>query len=293
VISDAAELGYEVLSVSGGEPFLYAGLGDVLRCARACGMRTTVTTNGYFLDPRHMDLLCDHVDVLAISLDGPREMHNTIRGSPQAFDRLCAGLEHVRASNLTFGFIHTLTLESWVHLVWLAEFAVENGAQLLQIHPLELAGRAEGLLKQLVTPGDVLSKAYLLSVALASKYSGVMNIQLDLLHRDQILKAPELIYAGPSSGSDATSDPTPLGVIVLEPDGALVPITYGFSRRYQICDVKYDTLATAWPGYEQETHRLFRQLCETLFQRLIQPDAPPLFNWHEQIAAQSHRGASI
>jgi organic radical activating enzyme len=41
-------MGYQVVSISGGEPFLYRRLADLLRHARALGMQTTVITNGYF-----------------------------------------------------------------------------------------------------------------------------------------------------------------------------------------------------------------------------------------------------
>lgn len=292
VVSDAARMGYGVLSVSGGEPFLYPGLSDVLRRARAFGMRTTVTTNGYFIDPRHMEPLRGCIDVLAISLDGPPEIHNRMRASPQAFDRLCAGLEYLRTSGMNFGFIHTLTRESWIHLLWLADFAAENGARLLQLHPLELAGRAELGLKDLTAADDVLSKVYLLSVALACKYSGVMTIQTDVLHRDHVLANPGLIYAGATKPDwEQTVPALLLGVVVLEADGALVPLTYGFSRRYQICNVKEQTLAAAWPAFLQDTYTSFRQLCHGVFEELVAPGAQPLFNWHEQIAAQSHHGS--
>jgi MoaA/NifB/PqqE/SkfB family radical SAM enzyme len=287
VVSDGARMGYQVLSISGGEPFLYSGLSDVLRRARASGMRTTVTTNGYFLDPRYLDPLIGYVDVLAISLDGPPEIHNRMRGSPQAFDRLCAGMTHLRASGINFGFIHTLTNESWIHLLWLAEFAAKNGARLLQLHPLELAGRAETTLKQFAAEGDVLSKIYLLYAALACKYDGVMNIQMDLLHRDQVLAAPELIYAG-AEKYDGDIPALQLGVVVLEPDGALVPLTYGFSRRYQICNVKERMPETAWPNFLAANYGSFRQLCREVFDELVRPDAEPLFNWHERIDARSH-----
>jgi MoaA/NifB/PqqE/SkfB family radical SAM enzyme len=289
VLSDAARMGYQVLSVSGGEPFLYRGLSDVLRRAHELGMRTTVTTNGYFLDPRHIEPLLDCLDVLAISLDGPPEIHNRIRASPLAFDRLCAGLEHLRASALNFGFIHTLTRESWIHLLWLADFAAENGARLLQLHPLELAGRAEQSLKEFAPADDVLSKVYLLSVALAGKYSGVMTIQTDLLHREQILADPELVYAGAAKDDWEHAVPALLlGVVVLEPDGAVVPLTYGFSRRYRICNAKEQTLVAAWPDFLQDTYPSLWRLCHDVFEELVAPGAQPLFNWHEQIAAHSH-----
>src|SRR5436853_6267011 len=46
VISDAAALGYEVVSVSGGEPLRYSGLETVLAQANPLWLLTTVTTHG-------------------------------------------------------------------------------------------------------------------------------------------------------------------------------------------------------------------------------------------------------
>jgi MoaA/NifB/PqqE/SkfB family radical SAM enzyme len=289
ILTDAARMGYEVVSISGGEPFLYSHLAEILRHARALGMRTTVTTNGYFLDSHHLEPLRDCLNQLAISLDGPAEIHNRVRASPQAFDRLCAGLECLRACGLSFGFIHTVTRESWIHLLWLAEFAAANGARLLQLHPLELAGRAEIALACLAPDVGVLSKVYLLAAALAAKYSGTMTIQTDLLHREQVLANPGIIYGSdPLNDCDGTIPATQLGVLVLEPDGAVVPLTYGFSRRYQVTDINQQTLATAWAGYLRDTYPEFRRLCHRVFEEVIAPGAPSLFNWHERIAAKSH-----
>jgi MoaA/NifB/PqqE/SkfB family radical SAM enzyme len=289
VVSEARTMGYEVLSVSGGEPLLYAGLAEVLRLARSSGMRTTVTTNGYFLSPRYLEPLQGCLDVLAISLDGPPEIHNRMRASPQAFDRLSRGLEDVRASGIGFGFLHTATAESWVHLLWVAEIAAANGARLLQIHPLELAGRAQNTLQRLAPMEDVLSKVYLLSTALAYKYAGVMAIQTDLLHRDQVLANSELIYAGPSHEDAETAVPASvLSTLVVEPDGTLVPVTYGFSRRYQICNVNRELPTVAWPRFLRDIYPAFYRLCRRVFTKVTSSDAEPLFNWHEKIAAQSH-----
>src|SRR5262245_60652412 len=137
VLSDAAAMGYKVVSVSGGEPLIYRGLETVLDHAKAVGLQTTVTTNGFFIGQGQLSRLRGLVDVLAISLDGPPELHNELRGSPQAFERLRGNVENLRNAGIPFGFIHTLTSRNWEHLLWTAEFAAENEAGLLQIHPLE------------------------------------------------------------------------------------------------------------------------------------------------------------
>jgi MoaA/NifB/PqqE/SkfB family radical SAM enzyme len=294
LVSDAARMGYQVVSFSGGEPFLYSGLREVLRHAKSLGLRTTVTTNGYFLQPRRLEPLCDLVDVLAVSLDGPPEMHNRLRGSPQAFDRLCAGLKNLRASGLNFGFIHTLTQETWAHLSWIAEFAAASGARLLQLHPLEMAGRAEGRLGGLCAEEDGLAKAYLLASVLSAKYSGAMTIQLDLLHREQVSRAPEMVYAHELAGDwDGMAPADLLGLIVMEADGAVVPISYGLSRRYQICSLKEERLEHGWRSFLNIGYPEFRRLCRELFEELVSPNQRPLFNWHERVVARSHRSGNV
>src|SRR5690242_9462370 len=70
VVSDAAALGYEVVSISGGEPLLYRELPALLAHAKGLGLRTTVTSNGMLLSERRLAELADVVDVLALSLDG-------------------------------------------------------------------------------------------------------------------------------------------------------------------------------------------------------------------------------
>jgi MoaA/NifB/PqqE/SkfB family radical SAM enzyme len=293
LVSDAARMGYQVISISGGEPFLYSGLREVLLHAKSLGLRTTVTTNGYFLQPRRLEPLRDFVDVLAVSLDGPPEMHNRLRGSPDAFDRLCVGLGNLRTSGLNFGFIHTLTRETWEHLPWIAEFAADSGARLLQLHPLEMAGRAEDKLGALCAEEDGLAKAYLVATALGAKYSGAMAVQVDLLHREQVLRAPAMVYADEFPGNrDATATADLLGLIVMEADGAVVPISYGFSRRYQICTLKQQSLNQGWPSFLNQGYPEFRQLCRDLFEELVSPNQRSLFNWHERVVARSHRSST-
>ena len=142
VVADAAAIGYRVMSVSGGEPLLYPGLAQLLRAAHTSGLVTTVTTNGMLLDQRQLNVLGADCDLVAISLDGIPESHNFMRNSTRAFDDMCARLPALRASGIPFGFIFTLTFHNVHELEWVADFAVEQGASLLQLHPLEPVGRA-------------------------------------------------------------------------------------------------------------------------------------------------------
>jgi Fe-coproporphyrin III synthase len=286
LLEDAAHLGYRAVAFSGGEPLIYPGLTEALRQAKALGLRTSVTTNGTLLDPARLNALNGLVTVLAISIDGPPCLHNKIRGSSSAFQRLSDGLANLRSADIPFGFIHTLTRESWEHLIWLADFADQSGGALFHVHPLEMFGRAEQTMGQSMPDEDVLMRSYLLANALMAKYHGKMRVQLDLVHRDQLMREPIRVYA--TDEYDIRSKAAELlSVVVLEPDGCLVPIAYGISRRLKICNIYEERFATAWNRYAETNYSLFRRLCCTAFMSLASPTAPQLLNWHDLIVRQS------
>lgn len=290
VIGDAADMGYRVVSVSGGEPFMYPGLGELLTYAKSRGLHTTITTNGYFLKRRWLEPLQGLIDALAVSLDGPPDLHNEMRGSPKAFDKLSEGLLTLGALEIPFGIIHTVTLRTWQHLPWTAEFACSNGAKLLQLHPLELSGRAQGEMDADSPDQDVLSRVYLLSFVLASQYLDRLSIQCDLLHRQYVQSNPELIYAAESQPDCQERLPAKLlSLLILEPDGALVPVSYGFGRSYQVCNVQQQRLAAAWPEFVKNGYPEFRLLCRRLFEDIVQGKIDQLFNWYEEIVERSQQ----
>jgi Fe-coproporphyrin III synthase len=285
-------MGYSVVSVSGGEPLMYRGLERVLAHATSLGLFTTITTNGYFNERGRLSRLRELVNLVAVSLDGPPEIHNEVRGSNLAFDKLERGLETLRGSGIPFGFVHTLTERNWEHLLWVAEFAAANGAGLLQIHPLEIAGRAAIGMQDQSAADSILAAVYVLAFALGARYEARMRVQLDLIHRDLLRDEPGLVYAADEQ-IQLAEDEMParlLGLLVLEPDGALVPVSYGFSRRYTLCDARERSLREAWPEYHHNVLPAFHQLCRRVWAELSSTNGPMLSNWHETIVARSQQG---
>ena len=81
----AAGEGYNVLSVSGGEPLMYRQLDELLEGGRAAGMACGLITNGMLLSRERVERLRGRLDYLAVSLDGTPDSHDRMRGSPRAF----------------------------------------------------------------------------------------------------------------------------------------------------------------------------------------------------------------
>jgi len=266
-LEDCAALGYGVLAVSGGEPFLYPDLPRLLRGAHRLGLRTAVTTNGTLLTRRRLEAIRDDVDVLAVSLDGPPELHDRIRDRAGAFDRLEAGLAEVRAAGLPFGLIYTVGESSVRDLPWAAEFAFTHGARLLQLHPLELSGRAAAQLVGEYPTEETLLRTYVMAAALRAIYRDAFSVQVDFLHRDAL---PDGAKLG-------------LGVLVLEDDGTLVPASYGVPRRFAVCDTTVERVRDAWPVFLADRYPAFSDFGQDVLARFLASDRAVL-NWHEALA---------
>src|SRR5690349_15496531 len=226
-------MGYTVLSVSGGEPMSYRALPRLLAHAKACGLRTLVTTNGMLSTRRRLEQLAAHLDLLAMSLDGPPEEHDLMRAHSGAFEAMLGGLAAVRESGVPFGFLFTLTQHNVHQLEWAADFAVAQGASLLQVHPLEATGRGSALAYSV--PDDVESAYAALEVARLRRVWGPrLRIHLDLAGRAAVAAT---VAAMPRTVSPHRLGDT-LSPLVVEPDGWCGPLEYGFPRAFGLGDVQ-------------------------------------------------------
>lgn len=283
-VTDAAAVGYEVMGVSGGEPLLYSGLRPLLAHATKLGMRTTVTTNGMLLDRRGLAMLEGVTSILAISLDGTPSSHNRMRDSAAAFDKMQSHLDGVRQSGIPFGFIFTLTQFNLDELLWVTSFAVQAGAGLLQIHPLEITGRAESRLsgarpdhvEALVAYGEIVRKKLEVGDRLA--------IQFDFAPTRLLRDSPECVLAGSAEPAVRMSEAVPS--IVIEPDGEVVPLEFGFSRAYSFGNLREGPLHALLSRWRIDREADFRQLCRDVHADCTSPDAPAIVNWYEAIHAR-------
>src|SRR6266404_6922411 len=75
VLGELRTEGYEVLSVSGGEPLVYRGLLGLLRGAAKLGYRIHLVTNGLLLTRDRLATMRDCLDQVAVSFDGAGDTH--------------------------------------------------------------------------------------------------------------------------------------------------------------------------------------------------------------------------
>jgi MoaA/NifB/PqqE/SkfB family radical SAM enzyme len=240
------------------------------------------------LNERRLQAIEGKVDLIAISLDGVPESHNRMRASDQAFERMAANLPRLRETGIPFGFIFTLTQYNLNELSWVAQFALEQGGGLLQVHPLEITGRAVETLSEEAPDVIEASFAYVEAMQLLAFFQGRMRVQIDLVRRGYLRSNPERFYASPLNGSEAHK---PLGELVtpliLETDGTVAPLLHGFSRRYALGNIKTRRLAELSREWRRETLPEFRRLCRWVYDEQTSAEDEYFFNWYEAVARAS------
>lgn len=286
VLEDAAAEGYTVAGFSGGEPLLYDSLSLMLDHAHSCGLITTVTSNGMLLDERRLEALVGRADLLAISLDGVPASHDRMRAHPRAFELMSRRLASVRRSGIPFGFIFTLTQHNVNELDWVAQFAQEQGARLLQVHPLENVGRARARLPG-GRPDEVESMfAQLEAVRLREQAGDRISIQVDIGDSRQIRSSPERVFAG--DGPDPESDLSQLvSPLVVETDGTVVPLQHGFARSFALGNLHDASLRRLAEGWRERGLPEFRSLCDRVFTELTDSTHPRFVNWYEAVGERA------
>jgi len=281
-ITDVAAENYNWVSFSGGEPTTYVPLPMLLRHSKRAGLRTIVVTNGLMLNHRRLDELAPITDLMVLSLDGVPESHNKLRGTAKAFDAMASRLPLIRERQIPFGFIFTLTQHNLHEVMWIIDFAQAEGAKLVQIHPLERVGSAATNLADSVPDALEATYAYLLRHELQKRLGDKLTLQLDLVHSGVLRDDPRRFFA--ESGS---VDPgRPLGEIlsplVIESNGTVVPMQYGFPRRFALGNLYDAPLRSLSAEWRKNGYRDFESICRKVQQRAVEGEAQFL-NWYEML----------
>jgi MoaA/NifB/PqqE/SkfB family radical SAM enzyme len=85
-ISEAALVGLETVSFSGGEPFVHPKIIPILEHAFSVGVKVQMVSNGTLIREKHLELL-SNLDCLTISIDGTEAAHDHIRQRKGTYQR--------------------------------------------------------------------------------------------------------------------------------------------------------------------------------------------------------------
>lgn len=95
-IIDQLKFFHPRIHLSGGEPFIYPEIIELIAHIKKNHLFLHITTNGTFLS-NYAEMIVDlKVNRLDISIDGPREIHDKLRGVAGSYDRILNGLNKIK-----------------------------------------------------------------------------------------------------------------------------------------------------------------------------------------------------
>lgn len=224
--------GYEVLSLSGGEPLLYPWLGELLSAAKAEGFRTAAISNGFRVQPRHRALV-EALDRIAISFDGLEARHNAMRGNDQAWARAVAGLRYLAEIGKPAAAAFTVTRDSLADVPDFIELCADLGVRAVQLRPLVMAGRAPDQARGLALSQADSARLWLMAQTLDLAWEGEVAVHVDLAPAEA-LAADRCAWSLALDGGEGQRLSDAVNPLVITPEGRLRPWTYDFPEEFDL-----------------------------------------------------------
>jgi radical SAM protein with 4Fe4S-binding SPASM domain len=140
---------------TGGEPFLYRGLLDVIAYSKARGYRVAMMTNGCLITKERAKKV-SHLGIsdIQVSLEGPPELHASIRGRG-SFRAAAKGVENLAAAGCRVSANVTLSRLNFDKIEETVEVAKAIGFDRIGFSRMVPCGRGKTLLTQFLTPQEL------------------------------------------------------------------------------------------------------------------------------------------
>jgi radical SAM protein with 4Fe4S-binding SPASM domain len=200
---------------TGGEPFLYEGLWDVVAYARAKGYGVAVMTNGCLITEEDAQRAFDlGISDIQVSLEGPPNLHASIRGKG-SFNAAAKGVEYLVAAGNKVSANVTLSRINVNKIGKTTEIAKEMGFNSIGFSRVVPCGRGKAFIDHLLTPQELRS-AYQEIVSLNSPSFKVLSGDplAGTLSENNLPSGCSLTLSGCSAGFSG---------ITLTSDGSVMP----------------------------------------------------------------------
>lgn len=137
ILTAAYQKGNRYVSITGGEPFLYKPIFEVLDHAHDLGYWITILSHGGILDQARIDRLKKYWRMrIRISMDGPdKETHDPLRGAG-TFDHTMSKIDMLVASGINVGLGVTVSEPNLHSVERMMELAIDKGVAFMRFSPV-------------------------------------------------------------------------------------------------------------------------------------------------------------
>lgn len=136
--------GVQEIRFTGGEPLLFEGIYEIINCAHNNGLRTSLGTNATLITKEAANKLKQSgLNNAVVSLDGTKEIHDSIRGMGN-FDNAMRGLKHLIEADIDVRVNSVIMKNNINEVIELAKSLNKEGIKLF-IRQFVSTGRGKNL----------------------------------------------------------------------------------------------------------------------------------------------------
>ncbi len=285
-IDEADNLGMKSVQFSGGEPFLYPQLFELLAATVGKCFSVTVSTNGTLIDDEAASLLAEIKARVVTSVDGPEEYHDVFRGKKGSYAKTVNGIARLVGNGVPVKIVTTVCEDSFRYIDWCADLAWAMGVDMLQFQPLENIGRGKRLAAKRLEP-ERLNDLFLRLNDLAAGYGPKgLKITMTYQSRDFMIAHPcrAFVCNGKNCHRGVEKE---LKKIVIREDGAILPELVDIDRKFAIGNLYDNTLKMSLERYLQEGYPHFDRFCREVYHSTVPNHPAPLIAWNEILTEKS------
>jgi MoaA/NifB/PqqE/SkfB family radical SAM enzyme len=285
-MEEANDLGIKSVQLSGGEPFLYTNLNEVLKSTKGKNFTVTISTNGTLIDDRSAELLAEINARVVTSIDGPEIYHDIFRGRRGSFAKAENGIARLVDLGIPIKIVTTVCNDNLKYIDWCANWAYKIKAGAIQFQPLERIGRGKGIENNRLQEEKLHDLFIKLNDLVAFYTDKDFKVTMTYQSREFMTAHPctAFVCNGKSCHRGVEKE---LKKIVIREDGSILPELVDIDRKFSIGNLLKDTLKNNLLAYLNEGYPRFDRFCRRVYQDMVLNSSSPLISWNEILTERS------
>ncbi len=156
LVEQLADLGCELVTLSGGEPLLRDDWELIAGAVASRGIPVNMVTNGTVVDAAMARrIAASGMTNVGVSIDGPPDLHEEIRGSG-TYERTARGIRHLRDANVSVAVMTTVNRRNMPLLGEVRDEAIRLGASIWRLQLGKPMGAMQDRDDLVIAPRDML-----------------------------------------------------------------------------------------------------------------------------------------
>jgi radical SAM protein with 4Fe4S-binding SPASM domain len=151
LVDQVKSFGVKWFGIKGGEPLLRQDIFEIVGYAKRLGLNVCLLTNGCFVDGEIYDNLVKNQVWTSVSIDGPEEINDQLRGKG-SYKKAIAAIEKLSKGKILNGLAAAITTVNYKHLDHVAELAEKYHANFVWFNHLVPSGRAKEMMDLTPSP---------------------------------------------------------------------------------------------------------------------------------------------